>query len=130
MRQALDTNTGDRGRLTVINGTRDVPFDIKRVFYMWHVPPGTVRGKHALKTCDQFVVAIAGSFMVAVDNGKTITKYYMNRPDEGLSIPAMTWREVANFSSNAVCLVFASERYDEAAYYRDYEEWLRAIGKS
>jgi hypothetical protein len=118
-----------RGNLTFIEGGRHVPFDIKRVFYLYDVPGGADRAGHALKTCEQFIVAMSGSFDVTLYDGKDKNKVHLNRSYNGLYLPPMIWREIDNFSSGSVCLVLASEPYDEKGYYRDYRQYLRALGE-
>lgn len=116
-----------RGNLTFIEGNHHVPFDIKRVFYLYDVPGGADRGGHALKTCQQFLVAISGSFDVILDDGKEKKRVHLNRSYYGLMIPPLVWREMDNFSSGAVCLVLASNVYDPKDYYRDYDAYMKAI---
>ena len=112
-----------RGNLSFIEGQRHVPFDIKRVYYLYDVPGGAYRGGHAHKALHQLVIAMAGSFDIILDNGEKAEKFALNRSYYGLYIPPMTWRELENFSSGAVCLVLASEHYDEVDYYRNYDEF-------
>ena len=116
-----------RGSLTFIEGGRHVPFDIARVFYLYDVPGGADRGGHTLKTCKQFIIAMSGSFDVLLDDGNAQKKVQLNRSYLGLYICPMVWRELDNFSSGAVCMVLASERYDGSDYYRDYAEFIRAV---
>jgi len=118
-----------RGNLTFVEGGRHVPFDIKRIFYLYDVPGGADRAGHALKTCHQFLIAISGSFDVMVDDGRDKARFHLNRSYYGLYIPRMTWRELDNFSSGSVCLVLASEYYDEADYYRVYSDFVTAVVK-
>ncbi len=115
--------TDPRGNLTFIEGTRDVPFEIKRVYYLYDVPGGSIRGGHAHKHLQQLIVAMSGSFDVTVDDGKTKSKFHLNRSYYGLYVPNLVWREIDNFSSGSVCLVLASEFYDEDDYYRDYDSF-------
>jgi dTDP-4-dehydrorhamnose 3,5-epimerase-like enzyme len=122
----LPKMTDPRGNLTFIEGNHQIPFEIKRVFYLYDVPGGSVRAGHALKTCHQFVIAIAGSFDVTVDDGRKRKKIQLNRSYYGLHIPPLIWRELDNFSSGAVSLVLASEPYDENGYIRDYEAFKTA----
>jgi hypothetical protein len=117
-----------RGNLTFIEGERHVPFQIKRVFYLYDVPGGADRGGHALKICHQFLIAMSGSFDVILYDGKEKNRLHLNRSYNGLYLPPMIWREMDNFSSGSVCLVLASESYDEKDYYRDYREYLRTLG--
>jgi hypothetical protein len=116
-----------RGNLVFIEGQRHVPFDIKRVFYLFDVPMEGERGSHALKKCHQFIIPISGSFDVLVDNGRVKQRIHLNRPDTGFYLPPMLWREMDNFSVGAICLVLASERYSESDYYRSYQDYLSAI---
>lgn len=115
-----------RGNLTFIEGGIHVPFEIKRIFYLYDVPGGADRAGHALKSCFQFVVAASGSFDVHLDDGSEKRKYSLNRSYYGLLIPPMMWRVVDNFSSGSVCLVLASEGYDEQGYWREYDEFVAA----
>ncbi len=117
-----------RGNLTFIEGGRHVPFEIKRVFYLYDVPGGADRGGHALKCCHQFLIAMSGSFDVIAYDGKEKQRFHLNRSYNGLYLPPMIWREMDNFSSGSVCLALASELYDANDYYRDYNEFLRARG--
>jgi len=117
-----------RGNLTYIEGGHHVPFNIKRVFYLYDVPGGADRAGHALKSCHQFLIAMSGSFDVIVYDGKDKQRFHLNRSYYGLHLPPMIWREMDNFSSGSVCLVLASEFYDENDYYRDYRQFLRAVG--
>jgi dTDP-4-dehydrorhamnose 3,5-epimerase-like enzyme len=119
-----------RGNLTFIEGARHIPFEIKRVYYLYDVPGGAHRAGHAHKTLHQVLVALSGSFDITVDNGFTKTKFHLNRSYQGLYIPAMVWRDIDNFSTGAVCLALASTVYDESEYYRDYRSFLRAAQAS
>ena len=117
----------DRGNLTVVQSLETVPFDIKRVFYLYDIPGGEARGAHAHKACHQFLVAASGSFEVVLDDGHEKRTVYLNRPFKGLHIPPGIWAAEQEFSSGAVCLVLASEPYDEADYIRKYEDFLRFV---
>jgi hypothetical protein len=119
--------TDPEGNLTPIEGGRHVPFEIKRVFYLYDVPGGATRAGHALKSCQQFIIAMSGSFDVILDDGTNTKRYHLNRSYTGLYVPALIWRELENFSSGSVCTVLASEVYDEKGYYRDYEEFRKAV---
>jgi dTDP-4-dehydrorhamnose 3,5-epimerase-like enzyme len=119
-----------RGNLTVVEGTRHVPFEIKRVFYLYDVPGGADRAGHAHKRLQQLIVAMSGSFDVLLDDGAETRRYQLNRPYFGLYIPPLVWRELTNFSSGSVCVVFASEWYDEEDYYRDHAEFVAAVRHS
>lgn len=113
-----------RGNLTFIESERHVPFDIRRVYYLYDVPGGADRGGHAHKALHQLVIAISGSFDIHLDDGFSKKTIHMNRSYSGLTICPMIWREINNFSTGAVCLVLASEYYDEADYYREYEQFI------
>ena len=115
----------NRGNLTFMESSRHVPFEIKRVYYLYDVPGGALRGGHAHLKLQQYIIAASGSFTVHVDNGSEKEEFYLNRSYYGLYIPTMTWREIDNFSSGSVCLVLASEFYDEADYIRDYDEFQK-----
>jgi len=116
--------TDVRGSLSFIESSRHIPFEIRRVFYLYDVPGGATRAGHALKTCEQFLIAISGSFEVVIDDGFSRCEYVLNRAYKGLLIPPLYWRELKNFSSGSVCLVLASEPFDEDNYFKDYEEFL------
>jgi len=116
-----------RGNLTFIEGGRHVPFDIQRVYYLYDTPGGAERGGHAHKALHQLIVAMSGSFDVILDDGTGKKRYHLNRSYFGLYVCPMIWRELDNFSSGAVCLVLASNLYDESDYYRDYQEYLKAL---
>lgn len=115
-----------RGNLTFIEGSNHIPFDIKRVYYLYDVPGGAERGGHAHKALFQLIVAISGSFDIHLDDGCERKTIHLNRSYNGLLVPNMIWREIDNFSSAAVCLVMASEGYDEADYFRNYGEFVQA----
>jgi hypothetical protein len=117
-----------RGNLTFIEGGTHVPFEIKRAYYLYDVPGGATRAGHAHRTLEQLMIAIAGSFDVELNDGQTKEKYHLNRSYCGLYISPMIWRDIDNFSSGSVCLVLASDYFDEADYYRDYDEFLKAVG--
>ena len=114
-----------RGNLTFIEQKNHVPFDIKRVYYLYDVPGGETRGGHAHHDLEQFIIAANGSFDVVIDDGQINTRFHLNRSYYGLYIPNMVWRELDNFSSESVCLVLASEHYEEEDYIRDYDEFKK-----
>lgn len=111
-----------RGNLSVIE-KNVLPFEIKRVYYLYDVPSDSSRGGHAHKQLKQFLIALSGSFDVVLDNGKTRRSITLNRPNKGLLIPSGVWRELENFSAGAVCLSLVSAEYDEEDYIREYENF-------
>lgn len=115
-----------RGNLTFIENSNHIPFDMQRVYYLYDVPGGSDRGAHAHKNLHQFMVAMAGSFDVLLDDGFGQKKVTLNRSYNGMYICPMTWRYLDNFSSGAVCMVLASAPYDEGDYIRDYDDFLAA----
>ncbi|GAB4163374.1 MAG: FdtA/QdtA family cupin domain-containing protein [Winogradskyella sp.] len=112
----------ERGSLAVIE-KEVIPFEIKRVYYLYDVPSDSYRGGHAHKEQQSVIIALSGSFEVVVDDGSTKKRIMLNKPNSGLYIPTKIWREIENFSSGAVCLVLASTTYNEAEYIRDYQEF-------
>jgi dTDP-4-dehydrorhamnose 3,5-epimerase-like enzyme len=116
-----------RGNLTFIENDRHIPFEIKRVYYLYDVPGGSMRAGHAHKALHQFLIAMSGSFDVTVDDSQQKMKFHLNRSYYGLYIPPMIWREIDNFSSGSVCLALASDFFDEADYYRQYPEFKKAV---
>lgn len=116
-----------RGNLTYIEENKHIPYDIKRVFFLYDVPGGENRAGHALKTCNQLLIAASGSFDVTLDDGFQKQKFHLNRSYYGLHIPPLIWREIDNFSSGSVCMALASEMYSEFDYYREYEDFLSAV---
>jgi len=118
-----------RGNLTFVEGSRHVPFDIRRVYYLYDVPGGAERGGHAHRDLEQLIIAMSGSFDVVLDDGKGKHRFHLNRSYYGLYVPKLIWRELDNFSSGSVCLVLASNLFDEGDYYREYDDYLEALGK-
>lgn len=116
-----------RGNISAVNNSKEIPFDIKRVFYLYDIPGGESRGAHAHKQCHQFLVAASGAFEVLMDDGNTQRHVQLNRPYIGLHIPPGIWASEINFSSGAICLVLASHDYNENDYIRDYNEFIRYI---
>jgi WxcM-like, C-terminal len=116
-----------RGNLTFVEGGRHVPFEIKRVYYLYDVPGGAERGGHAHKTLEQVIIAMSGSFDVVVDNGNQRERIHLNRSYNGLYIGSYVWRELDNFSSGSVCMVLASDYFDEGDYFRDYSAFVAAV---
>jgi dTDP-4-dehydrorhamnose 3,5-epimerase-like enzyme len=113
-----------RGNLTFIEGGRHVPFDIKRVYYLYDVPGGAERGAHGHRRLQQLIVAMSGSCDVILDDGFAKKTFHLNRSYYGLYVTPMMWREITNFSSGAVLMVLASEFYDAGDYFRDYPQFL------
>lgn len=113
-----------RGNLTFVEGGNHIPFEIRRVYYLYDVPGGSDRGGHAHRTLHQFVIAMSGSFDVVLDDGDRQRRFHLNRSYFGLYVCPMMWRTLDNFSSGAVCMVLASKAYDAADYIRDYGEFL------
>jgi hypothetical protein len=116
-----------RGNLTFIEGRKHVPFTIERVYYLYDVPGGANRGGHAHKELEQLIIAMSGSFDVLLDDGQNKVRFHLNRSYSGLYVCPMIWREMDNFSSGSVCMVLASNLYDEGDYYRDYNSFLQAV---
>lgn len=114
-----------RGNLTVIEGETDVPFAIQRVYWVYDVPAGEYRGGHAHKNCRELLVALSGSFQVTLDNGTEKETYLLNHPYQGLLIEAGLWRTLDDFSSGAVCMVLASDPFEEEDYIREYEKFIK-----
>jgi len=114
-----------RGNLTFVEGERQVPFAVRRVYYLYDVPGGASRGGHAHRELEQFIVAMSGSFDVVLDDGYGQRTISLNRSYYGLYLPTMVWRELTNFSSGSVCLVLASTLYEAADYIRDYDQFVR-----
>lgn len=112
------------GNITAVNNDQEVPFTVKRVYYLYDLPGGESRGGHAHKELHQLIVAASGSFDLIVDDGRVKRTVNLSRPYVGLYLPPGLWRELNNFSSGAICLVLASEIYSEEDYIRDYEEFI------
>ena len=120
--------TDPRGNLTVAEELTNVPFDIRRAYWVYDVPGGESRGGHAHKRLRQLIVALSGSFHVTLDNGHERKTYLLNHPWEGLLVETKTWRTLDDFSSGAVCMVLASEPYDASDYIEEYDEFLQYVG--
>jgi len=119
--------TDPRGNLSFVEGGVHIQFEIKRVYYLYDVPGGADRGSHAHRKLSQFVIAMSGSFDVVLDDGRNKRRFHLNRSHYGLYICPMMWRDLDNFSSGAVCMVMASERYEESDYIRNYEQFISLI---
>lgn len=120
----LDKHQHEKGNITVVENSVDVPFDIQRVYYLYDIPGGERRGGHAHYELKQLIVAVSGSFDVQLDDGNVKRTFTLNRPYQGLLVTPGLWRELENFSSGSVCLVLASLKYDEADYIRSYNDFL------
>ena len=116
-----------RGNLSFIEGNRHIPFEIRRVYYLYDVPGGATRGGHAHRELEQVIIAVSGSFDVVLDDGRERAKFSLNRSYHGLYVPRMIWRELENFSSGAVSLVLASDIYREEEYIRDFDEFRHLV---
>jgi dTDP-4-dehydrorhamnose 3,5-epimerase-like enzyme len=119
-----------RGNLTFVESNRHIPFGIQRVYYLYDVPGGAERGGHAHKALHQVIIAMSGSFDIHLDDGYAKRTVHMNRSYVGLYVCPMIWREIDNFSSGAVCMVLASDYYDELDYYRDYTQFISDVRQS
>lgn len=121
----LDKHHSDRkGNLTVVENEKTLPFNVKRVYYLYDVPGGESRGSHAHKELEQLIIAASGSFTVTLDDGESKRSFFLNRPYQGLYVKPGLWRDLEDFSSGAVCMVLASEVYQKDDYIRDYQEFL------
>ena len=126
----LDKHHSDRkGNLSVVQNGDTIPFDVKRVYYLYDVPGGESRGAHAHKELSQLIIAASGSFTVTLDDGKVKRSFLLNRPYQGLLVVPGIWRDLDDFSSGSVCMVLASHPYDKEDYIRDYEEFLEYKNK-
>ena len=119
--------TDPRGNLTVCENESNLPFDVKRVYWVYDVPGGESRGRHAHKHCREFIIAVSGSFSVTVIDGKREQTFMLIHPYQGLLVEENQWRTLEDFSSGAVCLVLASEPFDEDDYIRDFEEYTKYL---
>ncbi len=114
----------DRGNLSFIESEAHIPFEIRRVYWIYDVPGGEIRGSHAFRDQDEFIVAISGSFDVVLHDGTKESRFHLNRSYKGIFVPRMTWRTLDNFSTNSLCMVLSSTSFDEADYIRDFNEYL------
>ena len=121
---SLPINHQANGNLTAISNGDQVPFDVKRVYYLYDVPGGFSRGGHGHLELQQLIVALSGSFDITVDDGKVKRTFHLSRPNMGLYMPSGLWRELDNFSSGSICFVLASIEYDEKDYFRDYDKFV------
>ena len=121
----LDKHHSDReGNLTVVENGATLPFDVKRVYYLYDIPGGEGRGAHAHRDLEQLIIAASGSFTVTLDDGYSKRSFFLNRPHQGLYVKPGLWRDLVDFSSGAVAMVLASEVYQKEDYIRDYQEFL------
>lgn len=118
-----------RGNLTFIEENRHIPFQIKRVFYVYDVPTGKSRGAHAHRKLEQVLICLSGSFIVNLDDGDQKKIIRLNRPWQGLYMPSMIWASQSNFDHGSICMILASDFYHETDYYRDYDLFLKAVGE-
>lgn len=118
-----------RGNLTVVEAERQVPFDIRRVYYLYDVPSGSERAGHAHRGLQQLIIAASGSFSIHLDDGRRQETIFLNRSHKGVLLKPMVWRVINNFSSGAVCMVIASAHYDEADYIRDHSDFRHAAAE-
>jgi hypothetical protein len=128
-RISLPKISDPRGNLTFIEGQRHIPFEIRRVYYLYDVPAESERGGHAHRNLTQLLIAVSGSFDVLLDDGKSRETVTLNKPYEGLLIDCFVWREMKNFSSGSVCMVLASRVYEADDYIRDYQDFMRTVRK-
>ena len=115
------------GNITIVEDLKELPFSVKRIFYLYDIPGGESRGAHAHKECHQFLIAVSGSFEVMLDDGKTKRQVQLNRANTGLHIPPGIWASEINFSSGSICLVLGSHLYNADDYLRDYNDYLSFI---
>jgi len=115
----------DAGNITVLENNKNIPFDIKRIYYLYDVPMGADRGGHGHYDLQQYIVAASGSFTFVLDDGVNRKNFFLNDPSKALHIQPGIWREINDFSSGSICLVFASHEYNESDYIRDYVEYLK-----
>lgn len=121
----LDRHHSERkGNLSVVENGVTLPFDVKRIYYLYDVPGGESRGSHAHKELEQLIVAASGSFRVTLDDGRTKRTFFLNRPYQGLYVKPGLWRDLDDFSSGAVCMVLASEVYKSEDYIREYKDFI------
>ena len=121
----LSRHHHEKGKITVVENSSTIPFEVRRTYYLYDIPGGESRGGHAHRKLQQLIVAASGSFSVTLNDGRVKRTFVMNRPYQGLLIVPGIWRTLEDFSSGSVCLVLASEKYEESDYIRDYEEFIK-----
>jgi len=121
----LPKNHNIKGNITAVNNLKEVPFEIKRVYFLYDVPGGESRGGHAHKDLQQLIVAVSGSFDLIINDGNGKRTFHLNRPYQGVLLPSGLWRELDNFSSGAICLVLASSEYNEFDYLKDFKDFKK-----
>ncbi len=121
----LPKNYRDKGNITAVNSLIEIPFNVNRIYYLYDIPGGESRGGHAHKELQQVIIAASGSFDLIIDDGKNKKTFSLNRPNIGVLMPKGLWRELDNFSSGSICLVLASDIYDENDYIRNYEDFKK-----
>lgn len=117
----------ERGNLSFIEGENHIPFRIERTYLIYDVPGGEIRGGHAYKELSEFIIAVSGSFDVVLDDGQEKRTYSLNRSYYGLYVPKLIWRSLENFSTNSLCMILASHKYDESDYLRDYHDFKNIV---
>ena len=117
----------EKGNISVLENSSNLPFNVKRIYYLYDVPAGAERGGHAHHELQQYIIAASGSFSIVLDDGKSKREIFLNHPNVALYIKQGIWREMNNFSSGSICLVLASHIYDESDYIRDYDDYLKYI---
>lgn len=118
------------GNITALENNKNLPFEVKRIYYLYDIPGGEDRGGHAHKELQQYIIAVSGAFDILIDDGTNKKVIHLDRPDIGLHIVSGIWRELVNFSSGAVCLVLASHKYNEHDYLRDYNDFLNYLNEN